>query len=67
MRDGTGDALFFHQQRERHQYPQGMIHYGMTKTAQLAVRVGGRALRWTGVTVNSILQGRPALPVWKAS
>ena len=35
-----------------------MIHYGMTKTAQLAVARGLAELtRGTGVTVNSVLPG----------
>lgn len=38
--------------------PQEMIHYGMTKTAQLAVSRGLAELtKGTGVTVNSILPG----------
>jgi NAD(P)-dependent dehydrogenase (short-subunit alcohol dehydrogenase family) len=40
------------------QIPSEMIHYGMTKTAQLAVARGLAELtRGTGVTVNSILPG----------
>jgi len=35
-----------------------MIHYGMTKTAQLAIARGlAEALAGTGVTVNSVLPG----------
>jgi NAD(P)-dependent dehydrogenase (short-subunit alcohol dehydrogenase family) len=38
--------------------PSEMIHYGMTKTAQLAISRGMAELtRGTGVTVNSILPG----------
>jgi NAD(P)-dependent dehydrogenase (short-subunit alcohol dehydrogenase family) len=38
-----------------------MIHYGMTKTAQLAVARGlAETLAGTGVTVNSILPGPTA-------
>jgi NAD(P)-dependent dehydrogenase (short-subunit alcohol dehydrogenase family) len=38
--------------------PVEMVHYGMTKTAQLAVARGlAKRLRGTGVTVNSVLPG----------
>ncbi len=40
------------------QIPVEMIHYGMTKTAQLAVARGlAESLSGTGVTVNSVLPG----------
>jgi NAD(P)-dependent dehydrogenase (short-subunit alcohol dehydrogenase family) len=40
------------------QIPTEMIHYGMTKTAQLAVSRGlAETLAGTGVTVNSVLPG----------
>lgn len=40
------------------QIPAEMIHYGMTKTAQLAVSRGlAETLTGTGVTVNSVLPG----------
>jgi NAD(P)-dependent dehydrogenase (short-subunit alcohol dehydrogenase family) len=40
------------------QIPVEMIHYGMTKTAQLAISRGlAERTRGTGVTVNSILPG----------
>ncbi len=40
------------------QIPSEMIHYGMTKTAQLAVSRGlAEAVGGTGITVNSILPG----------
>src|SRR4029079_15162431 len=42
------------------QIPVEMIHYGTTKTAQLAVaRERAQDSRGTGVTVNSILAGPP--------
>jgi len=45
--------------------PKEMIHYGMTKTAQLAVSRGlAEAVAGTGITVNSILPGRPNRAVW---
>lgn len=38
--------------------PQEMVHYGMTKTAQLAVSRGiAESTKGTGVTVNSVLPG----------
>ena len=43
------------------QIPQEMIHYGMTKTAQLAVARGlAETMAGTGVTVNSVLPGPTA-------
>jgi NAD(P)-dependent dehydrogenase (short-subunit alcohol dehydrogenase family) len=47
-----------HLQRERDADPAEMIHYGMTKTAQLAVSRGlAEAVAGTGITVNSVLPG----------
>ncbi|GAA0360925.1 SDR family oxidoreductase [Streptomyces olivoreticuli] len=43
------------------QIPPEMVHYGTTKTAQLAVARGmAEAVRGTGVTVNSVLPGPTA-------
>lgn len=40
------------------QIPTEMIHYGMTKTAQLAVSRGlAEHVAGTGITVNSVLPG----------
>jgi NAD(P)-dependent dehydrogenase (short-subunit alcohol dehydrogenase family) len=40
------------------QIPAEMVHYGMTKTAQLAVARGlAESLAGTGITVNSVLPG----------
>ncbi len=43
------------------QIPSEMIHYGMTKTAQLAIARGlAESVAGTGVTVNSVLPGPTA-------
>jgi len=43
------------------QIPVEMIHYGMTKTAQLAIARGlAEAVAGTGITVNSVLPGPTA-------
>src|SRR5208283_2377924 len=43
------------------QIPAEMVHYGMTKTAQLAVARGiAESVAGTGVTVNSVLPGPTA-------
>ena len=43
------------------QIPEEMIHYGMTKTAQLAVSRGlAETTKGTGVTVNAVLPGPTA-------
>jgi NAD(P)-dependent dehydrogenase (short-subunit alcohol dehydrogenase family) len=40
------------------QIPEEMIHYGMTKTAQLSVSRGlAESLAGTGITVNCVLPG----------
>ncbi|AHH95492.1 SDR family NAD(P)-dependent oxidoreductase [Kutzneria albida] len=45
------------------QTPTEMVHYGMTKTAQLAVARGmAQAAAGTGVTVNSVLPGPTLTP-----
>jgi NAD(P)-dependent dehydrogenase (short-subunit alcohol dehydrogenase family) len=43
------------------QIPAEMIHYGMTKTAQVAIARGlAESVAGTGVTVNSVLPGPTA-------
>ncbi|GGU30991.1 SDR family NAD(P)-dependent oxidoreductase [Lentzea flava] len=43
--------------------PTEMVHYGMTKTAQLAIARGmAQAVQGTGVTVNSVLPGPTLTP-----
>jgi NAD(P)-dependent dehydrogenase (short-subunit alcohol dehydrogenase family) len=47
-----------HLQRVRADDPREMIHYGMTKTAQLSISRGlAQLTRGTAVTVNSVLPG----------
>jgi NAD(P)-dependent dehydrogenase (short-subunit alcohol dehydrogenase family) len=54
---GWGRILFISSESAV-QIPAEMIHYGMTKTAQLAVSRGlAETTAGTGVTVNSILPG----------
>jgi NAD(P)-dependent dehydrogenase (short-subunit alcohol dehydrogenase family) len=54
---GWGRVLFVSSESAV-QIPSEMIHYGMTKTAQLAVARGlAETLTGTGVTVNSLLPG----------
>lgn len=54
---GTGRVIFVSSESAL-ATPQEMIHYGMTKTAQLAIARGlAEQTRGTGVTVNSILPG----------
>jgi NAD(P)-dependent dehydrogenase (short-subunit alcohol dehydrogenase family) len=56
-RRGWGRILFISSESAV-QIPAEMIHYGMTKTAQLAVSRGlAEAVAGTGITVNSVLPG----------
>src|SRR5690606_25831182 len=53
-----GGRIVFISSESAVQIPEEMIHYGMTKTAQLASSRGlAEALARTGITVNSILPG----------
>jgi NAD(P)-dependent dehydrogenase (short-subunit alcohol dehydrogenase family) len=53
-----------HQQRESDPHPTEMIHYGMTKTAQLAISRGlAESCAGTAVTVNAVLAG-PTRSAW---
>jgi NAD(P)-dependent dehydrogenase (short-subunit alcohol dehydrogenase family) len=50
------------------QIPAQMVHYGMTKTAQLAVARGlAETTVGTGITVNSVLRGRRPRRAWGRS
>jgi len=61
MRSRNWGRIVFVSSESALQIPTEMIHYGMTKTAQLAVSRGlAETLAGTGVTVNSVLPGPTA-------
>ena len=61
MRSRDWGRIVFVSSESAIQIPTEMIHYGMTKTAQLAVARGlAETLSGTGVTVNSVLPGPTA-------
>ncbi len=61
MREREWGRVVFVSSESALQIPAEMIHYGMTKTAQLAVARGlAETLAGTGVTVNSVLPGPTA-------
>jgi NAD(P)-dependent dehydrogenase (short-subunit alcohol dehydrogenase family) len=61
MRARNWGRIVFISSESALQIPAEMIHYGMTKTAQLAVARGlAETLVGTGVTVNSVLPGPTA-------
>jgi NAD(P)-dependent dehydrogenase (short-subunit alcohol dehydrogenase family) len=58
MRGANWGRIIFISSESGVQIPSEMIHYGMTKTAQLAISRGlAEALAGTAITVNSILPG----------
>ena len=58
MRRANWGRIIFISSESGVQIPSEMIHYGMTKTAQLAISRGlAEALAGTAITVNSILPG----------
>jgi NAD(P)-dependent dehydrogenase (short-subunit alcohol dehydrogenase family) len=58
MRKANWGRIIFISSESAVQIPAEMIHYGMTKTAQLAVSRGlAEALAGTGITVNCVLPG----------
>ncbi|MEA2724818.1 MAG: hypothetical protein QOH59_2589 [Gemmatimonadales bacterium] len=61
MRERNWGRVVFVSSESAVQIPTEMIHYGMTKTAQLAISRGlAETLAGTGVTVNSVLPGPTA-------
>jgi NAD(P)-dependent dehydrogenase (short-subunit alcohol dehydrogenase family) len=58
MRRANWGRIIFISSESGVQIPAEMIHYGMTKTAQLAVSRGlAETVAGTGITVNSVLPG----------
>lgn len=58
MRERNWGRILFISSESGLQIPAEMVHYGMTKTAQLSVARGiAETLRGTGVTANAILPG----------
>lgn len=58
MRRANWGRIIFISSESALQIPVEMIHYGMTKTAQIAVARGlAEAVAGTGITVNSVLPG----------
>lgn len=58
MRQANWGRIIFVSSESAMQIPVEMIHYGMTKTAQIAVARGlAEAVAGTGITVNSVLPG----------
>jgi len=58
MKDRNWGRIVFISSESALQIPAEMIHYGMTKTAQLAISRGlAEYVAGTGITVNSVLPG----------
>ena len=58
MRERNWGRIIFVSSESAVQIPAEMIHYGMTKTAQIAVARGiSETVAGTGITVNSVLAG----------
>jgi NAD(P)-dependent dehydrogenase (short-subunit alcohol dehydrogenase family) len=58
MRQANWGRIIFISSESGLQIPVEMIHYGMTKTAQIAIARGlAEATAGTGITVNSVLPG----------
>ncbi len=58
MRKKNWGRVIFISSESAQQIPAEMIHYGMTKTAQVAIARGlAQSVAGTGVTVNSVLVG----------
>jgi NAD(P)-dependent dehydrogenase (short-subunit alcohol dehydrogenase family) len=60
LKKNWGRIIFISSESAQH-IPSEMIHYGMTKTAQVAIARGiAESVAGTGVTVNSVLAGPTA-------
>jgi NAD(P)-dependent dehydrogenase (short-subunit alcohol dehydrogenase family) len=60
LKKNWGRVIFISSESAQH-IPAEMIHYGMTKTAQVAIARGlAESVAGTGVTVNSVLPGPTA-------
>lgn len=60
LKKNWGRVIFISSESAQH-IPAEMVHYGMTKTAQVAIARGiAESVAGTGVTVNSILAGPTA-------
>jgi NAD(P)-dependent dehydrogenase (short-subunit alcohol dehydrogenase family) len=60
LKKNWGRLIFISSESAQH-IPAEMIHYGMTKTAQVAIARGlAESVAGTGVTVNSVLAGPTA-------
>ena len=58
MRERNWGRIIFISSESAYHIPAEMIHYGMTKAAQIAVARGlAESLSGTGITVNSVLPG----------
>lgn len=58
MKEKNWGRIIFISSESAVQIPREMVHYGMTKTAQLAVSRGlAESVAGTGITVNSVLPG----------
>jgi len=58
MREKDWGRIIFISSESGIQIPSEMVHYGMTKTAQIAVARGiAESVAGTGITVNSVLPG----------
>jgi NAD(P)-dependent dehydrogenase (short-subunit alcohol dehydrogenase family) len=58
MRERNWGRILFISSESAVQIPAEMVHYGMTKTAQVAVARGiAESVAGTGITVNSVLAG----------
>lgn len=67
MRERNWGRIIFISSESAINTPVEMMHYGMTKTAQLAVSRGlARHCGGTGITVNSILPGPLTPTAWKS-